>query len=474
VKKLLPFLFFLSTTICFGQNKTIDSLSRVLKTAGDDSTKIRALNQLSIAYEAFKPDSAILLLQKSLYLSRRISEEIGEYKFEKYALFQMAYLFSSISNYPKALENYIELLKLAEREENPKDIASANFNIATTLAKEKEYSKALAYFKIADSIIDKNSLTDLKYESLGNIGDIYYKLNNLDSALYLTMKGYEKAVESYKKFDAKNTPSSTLQFNAQPIGILLNNLGNIYSKLGNTPAALKNYSEALLYSEKADDADNICEINLGLAKLYEKSGDGINAILCANKVIVLAEKNDIESRKQEVFDFLKSYYKNAGKLDSAFTYQEKMIVVKDSIEGKDRIKQSLNITIEEELRQQEKRDILKKEQEQIDKTLQLLGVGMLIPSFFLFTIFIRRRKIKPQIIKFCGVVSLLMLFECLTLILHPYVVEISHHIVVVELLIFVGIAAIVIPTHHKIEHWLLSKLTEHKNAAHRKGTNVQH
>jgi hypothetical protein len=151
-----------------------------------------------------------------------------------------------------------------------------------------------------------------------------------------------------------------------------------------------------------------------------------------------------------------------------------MIVVKDSIEGKDRIKQSLNITIEEELRQQEKRDILKKEQEQIDKTLQLLGVGMLIPSFFLFTIFIRRRKIKPQIIKFCGVVSLLMLFECLTLILHPYVVEISHHIVVVELLIFVGIAAIVIPTHHKIEHWLLSKLTEHKNAAHRKGTNVQH
>jgi hydrogenase-4 membrane subunit HyfE len=97
-----------------------------------------------------------------------------------------------------------------------------------------------------------------------------------------------------------------------------------------------------------------------------------------------------------------------------------------------------------------------------------LGAGMLIPSFFLFTIFIRRRKIKPQVIKFCGIVSLLMLFECLTLILHPYVVEISHHIVIIELLIFVGIAAIVIPTHHKIEHWLLSKLTEHKNAAHHK------
>ncbi len=467
MKKLIPFLLFLAVTVCNGQNKTIDSLSRVLNNADSDSATIRAWNQLSIAYEAFKPDSAILSLQKSLYLSKKISEEIGEYKFEHYALFQMAFLFSSISNYPKALEYYIESLKLAEKMENPEDIVKANFNIATTLGKEKEFIKALSYYSIADSIINSNKLTTLKYESLVNIGDIYYKLNNLDSALYLTMKGYDIAVRSYKKSIEENATSYTIVSYAQSIGVLLNNLGNIYSGLGNAPAALKNYNEAIFYSEKADDADNICEINLGLARLYEKSGEGINAINCANKIIELAEKNEIESRKQEVFEFLKSYYKRVGKLDSAFTYQEKMIAVKDSIEGKERIRESLNITIEEELRQQEKREVLKKEKEQIDKTLQLLGAGMLIPSFFLFTIFLRRRKIKPQLIKFCGVVSLLMLFECLTLILHPYVVEISHHIVIIELLIFVCIAAFVIPAHHKIEHWLLSKLTEHKNAPHR-------
>ena len=451
MKKLTAFIFFSMAAICNAQNKRVDSLSTLVKTAGDDIATIRALNQLSSAYENYKQDSAILYLQMSLKLSRKVANETGEYKFEYYALSHMAFLFGLISNYPKALEYNVESLKLAEKMDDPKNIATANSNIAFILENEEEYDKAFKYFKIADSIIQKNQLNDLKDASLGNFGYLYYKLNKLDSALYLTMEAYELSKQKQNNYLT---------------GLWLSNIGNIYSRQGNIPAAFANYREALIYSEKANDVDNICESSLGLARLFEKTGDAANAISYGNRVMAMAEKNDFESRKLEACEFLAGYYKKLQQPDSAFKYQEQMTSIKDSIHSSERIRQSLIITIDEELRQLEIRETLLKEKEERNKTLQLLAAGMFIPSLFLFILFISRRKIKPQVIKFCGIASLLMLFECITLLLHPRVIEWSNHLPIIELLIFVCIAAVVIPAHHRIERWLLSKLTGHAHTAH--------
>ena len=58
-----------------------------------------------------------------------------------------------------------------------------------------------------------------------------------------------------------------------------------------------------------------------------------------------------------------------------------------------------------------------------------------------------------------GIISLLILFEFLTLLLHPLVAELTHHNPVYELLIFVSIASLLIPAHHRLEHWIIEKLT---------------
>jgi len=58
---------------------------------------------------------------------------------------------------------------------------------------------------------------------------------------------------------------------------------------------------------------------------------------------------------------------------------------------------------------------------------------------------------------------MLVLFEYLTLLLHPAVANLTHHTPVLEILIFVGVAALVIPLHHKLEHWLIHKLIHHRH-----------
>ena len=49
-------------------------------------------------------------------------------------------------------------------------------------------------------------------------------------------------------------------------------------------------------------------------------------------------------------------------------------------------------------------------------------------------------------------------FEYITLLIHPLVMERSGHSPVIEIFIFMAIASILSPTHHKIESWLKSKL----------------
>jgi hypothetical protein len=67
-----------------------------------------------------------------------------------------------------------------------------------------------------------------------------------------------------------------------------------------------------------------------------------------------------------------------------------------------------------------------------------------------------------SVIKILGILSLLFLFEYLTLLLHPFIVKFTHHTPVYELLISVLIAALIIPIHHRIEHLIIEKLVHNR------------
>ena len=61
-------------------------------------------------------------------------------------------------------------------------------------------------------------------------------------------------------------------------------------------------------------------------------------------------------------------------------------------------------------------------------------------------------------------ITLLIVFEFLNLLLHPFLERITHHSPVLMLLGLVCIAALLVPMHHKLEHWATHKLIE-KNKA---------
>ncbi|WP_421945800.1 tetratricopeptide repeat protein [Pedobacter sp.] len=434
-------LFLFSSIYTFSQKQVLDSLYKDLASQKTDTGKVSVLYDLSYSYHKSKPDSALILAQRAYKLARKIKYLKGE----SWALNGLANAFHSLHNYPRAIEYFIEELKIHEKRGKPKNMANTYISMALVYSSEKEYDKALSYAFKAEDIAKKNSFADLILYSKLNIGDIYEKLNQLSSAMIYTHSAYELSV---------------LQKNELIKGTSLNNLGNIYLKQKDYKSALSYYKKSAPILEKVSDLNTLAECNLGLAKVFRADGKMDSSIYYAKKVYDLAIKNEFFARAVDAGSFLAKLYKEKNKIDSAYAYQEISVNLSDSIDSKERAKEVQSITIAEEFRQKEIEEVKLKEAEERRQKLQLLAIGIMIPIFFFISVFLSKRKVPKRVIEFSGVVSLLMLFEYLTLFIHPFVAEKSHHSPLIEIVVFVIIASLLTPTHHKVEHWLINKLTK--------------
>jgi hypothetical protein len=69
---LILICFYCFTGLCLGQNKQVDSLLKVLKTAKEDTGKVNTLNALANTLQYSNPDSSILLSIHALQLAENI------------------------------------------------------------------------------------------------------------------------------------------------------------------------------------------------------------------------------------------------------------------------------------------------------------------------------------------------------------------------------------------------------------------
>ena len=437
------FLFFVlicNFTAVQAQKNTADSIRILLNREKADTNRVKFMWQLADASSIYDPDSAFILSQQALYLARQIKYLEGESR----SLGIIANAFIKIGNYPKALEYYLQKLKIEEKRHNARNLASVTINIGIVYTYQEEYKNALVYYYRADAIIKKNNLQDVKYFIALNLGDVYDRLNKTDSAFMYFKRSLALAIPLGDK---------------DLIGASMVGLGHSYSKMGVYDLSKQFYKDALANLQAEADEDLMCEAALGLAKLYDKINLHDSATYFADFSLKLARKDGFQSRQLDAVEFLTMHYKKINNQDSAYTYLEYVQALKDSISSKERVRQSQVLSSNEQVRQLERAEAAKAAAKERSKQLQLLFIGIFIPGLFLITLFLSRIKINVRVIKSAGIISLLIFFEYLTILLHPRVVELANHIPVIELIIFVIIAALLLPAHHKIEHWLIAKLT---------------
>ncbi len=434
------------------QKQKADSMQVLLAKQHSDTGRVECMWKMASYLYSYAPDSSLRVAQKALFLAQRIKYAEGESR----SLGQMANGFLSMGNYSKALEFYLRKLRLEEKGKSSYNLASVIMNIGIVYAYREEYDLSLNYLRQADSIIETEQLTDLRFNINLNLGDVYYRKDNTDSA--------------YAYFDRSLQQAQEMK-DVDFTGTAMVGLGNTYLKAQRYDLALKIYKAAIVFLFAANDEDFVCEAYLGLAKLYKATQQPDSSLHYAKASYTLARKDLFQSRELEAVMFLTEVYNEQNKKDSAFLYLQKEKLLSDDIYSKEKIRESESITINEKLRQDEMAEAERRHKDERRQQLQLLLIGLAIPTLFLFTVLLSRIKLPARIIRFLGIISLLILFEYLTLLLHPLVEAFTHHTPIYELLIFVVIASMLIPAHHRIEHWLIHKLTLPRASKGKKGLN---
>lgn len=439
---LLAFLFISFTS--FSQKAKADSLSALLANEKTDTIRIKLMWQLAGAVGVYNPDTALVLSYQALSQSRSIGYVEGESR----SIGMLANTFIKLSNYPKALELHIERLKLEENRKNPRNMASILNNIGIVYFYQEEYRTALGYFSKADTLVQQNKVEDLKYFIALNLGEVYNRLDISDSAFTYYSKSFEIA---------KGLNDGDL------IGSSMTGLGHSYLKLGSHSNSLINYQTGIGYLKEAGDDEVLCEATLGLANLYEHTGRYDSAAYYAKMSLEIAKKDGFLAKELDAAEFLTDHYKKTAAIDSAFTYVSYVKSLNDTVNSKSKIRESQIISSNEHFRQLELEEERLQAKKQRVQQLQMLLIAIFIPGFFILTLLLSRVNVHIKLIRLLGVLSLLFLFEYLTLLLHPTVAGLTHHNPIFEIIIFVGLAAVLIPLHHKLEHWLINKLIHHRH-----------
>lgn len=436
-------IFFISAILIsitgLSQKQKADSLINLLKTESVDSNRVNLMWQAADILSTYEPQTALALAQDALNLADAINFTEGKSR----ATGIIANTHFKTGNYPKSLEYNLLKLRIEEKNNKPRNLTSVLMNIGLVHAFQGEYRDALDYYFKADSVSKLFNVEDFRFHIALNMGDTYDRLNILDSA-YLFYSNSKRVAEN--------------EGNGKNIGTSLIGLGHVYRKQKNYLLSLDSYKGSIAYVREAHDDNLLCEAHWGLALLYQAFNNIDSAKNHAFKSYSISKEDGFISWQLEAAKILTEIYRDTKNIDSAFAYVSIEKELNDSINSRNRIRESQILAMNEQIRQKTLEEEKIKERKERKNRLQLLFIGIFIPAFFMVTLLVSRIRLHIRAIKLLGILSLLFFFEYLTLLLHPTVAALTNHTPVLEILIFVCVAAVLIPLHHKAEHWLIHKL----------------
>ena len=293
-KFLVLFLIILLSGIkTLGQTKKIDSLRQVLRTAGMDTNRVKALGFLSSLIGANNPDTAIILASQSLLLSKKLKWKKGE----AVAELKLGNLNHSISNQKKALFHFNNGLNVCEAllaSQNPIDIKYGKKikgtiigNIAGVYQAQGNLPKALEYYlnglKIAEEVGDKHAIG----RGFNNLATVFVTQANYPKAL----KYYFKSLKTAEEFGDK-----------KGIGLILGNIANVYTAQENYPEALEYYFNGLRNSEESGHKIEVGRTLGNIANVFKV------------QVFSAVSKNDMVFAKTKLYPKALEYYLKSLKL----------------------------------------------------------------------------------------------------------------------------------------------------------------
>lgn len=444
----IVFVILLFTSIrSFAQNNYVDSLNLRLSEATNPLDSFNIINKLSefnvvLGSGEINEPTAIRLLS----IAQKIKND---------SLFAISY--NWIGSYfafvkgdnTAALEYYFKALPLAIKEKNQRRISSLYFDIS------------LVYFTLQN-----------KEEAVKNLRKGNENLPDASSPMHLFMlMQYQRGMSQYYILSRQNDSALYYAQQLSATSLKLNSLSFQYGALylsGQVYMQMGDKEMAEVYFKKAVAMTPLIESNDGRLMFYTiyipflfDNGNIEEARNQATQLMELGMRDNNNNIKLSAAGFLRQAFDSLHKTDSAYYYAKMKDALNDSIFNQNNINKIQAMEFNEQLRTME--DNAKKTEEALQRKQNiqyaLIALGIIV-FIIIFLLLSRSIIVNEKLIEFLGVLGLLIVFEFINLLIHPYLATFTNDSPIFMLIVLVAIAALLIPLHHKLEKWITEKMVE--------------
>jgi class 3 adenylate cyclase/Tfp pilus assembly protein PilF len=220
----------------------------------------------------------------------------------------------------KAIEYYLESLKIAEEIGDKLRVATALINIgAVYFNKKGTHDKALQYYLKALPLSEELGDQDAIGTSAVNIGEIYLARKDSKSALFY----FEKALVAYKK-------AQSIQ-----VAYAMYNIGRVYTQRKEYSVAIDYQQKAYALAKKMNANLEMSQALLGLADTYRQQGDYSTAISTYIRAKDIAKEIRASYELKSAYEGLADLYQKISDYQNAFKYQTLFTAIKDTLYNAD-------------------------------------------------------------------------------------------------------------------------------------------
>jgi len=358
-------VFFAIASVCYSQNKTIDSINTILANpkisdtvrintiiAGMDNSvtwgkqHVAFYNQLPPVFskglklknlnpkvkEKYLDAAGVYyynVAKKEIFdgegnppehfdLAIKYWKETKDYKTMAMAMIGKGTYYRKLADWPKTFENFFNALKYYESIKSKMGVSHVDMEIGTTCIVQEDWEKAIFYLKKSLTYYDvpasELSIGDRRDIAVlnNNIGVAYTRLKKLPEA----HKSYLRAYESIKQ---NNDPQSE--------SLVLVQLANSSNDMGDSAQAQIYLNQALALCK--DDLSRQ-GVYGNAARIYYKSKSYAKAAEYGETSYTLALKLKNIGSRTGMSNLLYRIYKESGQYDKALKKYEAWIVLKDS------------------------------------------------------------------------------------------------------------------------------------------------
>ena len=401
-------------------------------------------------------------------------------------LARLAQKYLYVNSLDECMSTSIRMLEIAEPTNNDTLIGRAHLSVGFSFVIANEVNGALKHFNIAlehytsarDSIwmgaackelavlyqrVGDNDGTmrymrkalalgmppGIRSRGLSTMARCFMDKGDLDSALY-----YTKQVEMV---DAPGEDPWTYTYSNGA-------LAAVYAARREADLAELHYKRAIAAADSFQLPLPLVQFASGYSSLLLEQGRTEEALTIAQLGFRSAEGVRNPGLLERGAEALADAFKARGSTDSAFVYAKLCIAYRDSVVATQNRSQLKGQLFAQQLKDMEDAKLRAEEAAARSRNIQFGIIALMVITLGIFLlVFSRTAVVGAKAIKNLSLIALLLFFEFINLLVHPFLDRITNHSPILMLLCMAAIAGLLIPLHHRMEKLITNMLVSKNN-----------